>query len=328
MSDEMQIDGENFISSKQAAKQTGYAQDYIGQLSRKSLIDARRIGGLWYVSLDSLEAYKKKADEYKPQPPTRAEVSAEPGTLVFFDGNEYLSALRAAEITGYTQDYVGQLARAGAILSKLIGNRWYVEKESILAHKSEKDGLLAAVQSASVGLLKPSGKSSKAPEYLSNASHSGSEPLLNYVHEDADLLPLSEKKHDLKTGEPQEFSESFGQRFEISTSLAHAITIKKVSLPAPTAKRLSGISHMNRSSTDIKREESTLPLLLAAAATIVIVVSVGYASILKQNSVYAANTAVKGTVYALPASVEEAFGKIGDMLEPLLTRQLTYTRTQ
>ena len=41
------IGDENLISSKRAAESSGYAQDYIGQLARKGLIEARRIGGLW-----------------------------------------------------------------------------------------------------------------------------------------------------------------------------------------------------------------------------------------------------------------------------------------
>ena len=35
MSDEMQIEGKPYISSKRASELSGYAQDYIGQLARK-----------------------------------------------------------------------------------------------------------------------------------------------------------------------------------------------------------------------------------------------------------------------------------------------------
>ena len=56
MTNEITLEGEEYISSKRASELSGYAQDYIGQLARVAAIDAKRIGGLWYVSLDSLDA--------------------------------------------------------------------------------------------------------------------------------------------------------------------------------------------------------------------------------------------------------------------------------
>lgn len=56
------------------------------------------------------------------------------GALVI-DGKNYVSSARAAQLVGYTKDYVGQLARAGKIESKLIGRSWYVSEESITQHK-------------------------------------------------------------------------------------------------------------------------------------------------------------------------------------------------
>lgn len=51
----------------------------------------------------------------------------------------YISARRAAEITGYTSDYVGQLCRAGKIESKVVGRSWFVLEESLLNHKLVND---------------------------------------------------------------------------------------------------------------------------------------------------------------------------------------------
>lgn len=52
-------------------------------------------------------------------------------------GKTYISSKRAAEITGYTKDYVGQLARGGKIDAKLVGRNWYINEKSILAHKRD-----------------------------------------------------------------------------------------------------------------------------------------------------------------------------------------------
>ena len=323
MSEEMQIDGKSYISSKRASQLSGYAQDYIGQLARKSLIDARRIGGLWYVSMESLEEYKKKADEYKPEPPTARSEVAEPGTLVFFDGKEYLSAARAAEITGYTQDYVGQLGRSGKILSQQVGNRWYVEKDSITGHKAEKDRLLAAVQRESVGLQIPQTATKNTPKYLANTGYSGAGPILNYYHEENDLMALTEKAvSDADLPTPVKGTEDALQELKINT---HVYSI-------PIKRRYKDHSGAIAGRVGSERmlpmpRKSLLPMIIGAAATIVIVLSVGYASIFKQNSAYALGIRHLSDISTLPASVGAAVGRIGDILEPLLTRELIYTRS-
>lgn len=53
------------------------------------------------------------------------------------DGVRYISAKRAADITQYSKDYVGQLCREGKILANRIGRNWYVAEKSILRHKNE-----------------------------------------------------------------------------------------------------------------------------------------------------------------------------------------------
>ncbi|CAN5773855.1 hypothetical protein BH11PAT2_BH11PAT2_10410 [soil metagenome] len=47
----------------------------------------------------------------------------------------YISSKRAAEITGYAKDYVGQLCREGHVDAKMVGRSWYVFEPSILKHR-------------------------------------------------------------------------------------------------------------------------------------------------------------------------------------------------
>jgi hypothetical protein len=47
----------------------------------------------------------------------------------------YISSKRAAEITGYAKDYVGQLCREGHVEAKMVGRSWYVYEPSIRAHR-------------------------------------------------------------------------------------------------------------------------------------------------------------------------------------------------
>ena len=56
-------------------------------------------------------------------------------------GQKYISSKRAAEISGYAKDYIGQLARAGKIAATRFGRAWYVEESALLAHfKAETKG--------------------------------------------------------------------------------------------------------------------------------------------------------------------------------------------
>jgi hypothetical protein len=56
---------------------------------------------------------------------------------LLIEGKQYISTSRAAEIAGYSNDYVGQLCRSGKLDCWMIGRNWYVEEASILKHKNE-----------------------------------------------------------------------------------------------------------------------------------------------------------------------------------------------
>lgn len=55
---------------------------------------------------------------------------------LYFDGATYISAKRAAKISGYVNDYIGQLCRDGKLQAKMVGRSWYVSLESLIAHKN------------------------------------------------------------------------------------------------------------------------------------------------------------------------------------------------
>jgi hypothetical protein len=56
-------------------------------------------------------------------------------SALFFENKKYISAKDASALTGYSQDYVGQLSRGNKVDSKKIGKVWYVNEESILNYK-------------------------------------------------------------------------------------------------------------------------------------------------------------------------------------------------
>lgn len=47
----------------------------------------------------------------------------------------YISTKRAAALTGYAKDYIGQLCREGRVEAKLVGRSWYVREESLRGHR-------------------------------------------------------------------------------------------------------------------------------------------------------------------------------------------------
>lgn len=56
--DEIIIEEKRYISSKQAAKMTGYAKDYIGQLCREGRVPARLVGRSWYVLESAIQDHR------------------------------------------------------------------------------------------------------------------------------------------------------------------------------------------------------------------------------------------------------------------------------
>lgn len=54
---------------------------------------------------------------------------------LYFDGKKFISASRAAKLSGYVTDYIGQLCRDGKLDSRMVGRSWYVSLDSLVAHK-------------------------------------------------------------------------------------------------------------------------------------------------------------------------------------------------
>ncbi|MFA7302319.1 MAG: helix-turn-helix domain-containing protein [Candidatus Paceibacterota bacterium] len=52
--EEITLEDKKYVSSKQAAKLTGYAKDYVGQLCREGRVQARLVGRAWYVLESSI----------------------------------------------------------------------------------------------------------------------------------------------------------------------------------------------------------------------------------------------------------------------------------
>lgn len=316
MSDELFLNGKTYVSSKKAAETTGYARDYIGQLARGGNIDAERVGGLWYVSLDSLQSYEKNAESARSFAPVASAKTSE--SSLTFEGKDYISASRASKITGYNQDYVGQLARGGKIPSRQIGNRWYVDRDALVQHKAEKDALLAAVQSESVG-LHPKQLVQEAPIQAEEAPVVAA-PQLTYTREVVDLIPVIAEK-DADKPRPAYPMSNFAEIRPKANQVMLKSSIQE-------EKQASAMKTMPFTPPSIPRKRSRRRVTGAAVAalTIIIVLSVGIAG-LKGNATFA-TVRQSPQMQAMTASAANTVGSIGDVIENIVSPLLVYNRGQ
>ncbi len=173
-----------YVTSSRAAQLSGYSQDYVGQLCRGESIECKRVSGEWRINLETLLAYKQRFN-----PETIESRTTRPETELDLDTNDnhqdtitegedtYISSSIAAKKTGYSQDYIGQLARSGAVPAKKVGRKWFIEQDALQEHKRHNDGLLAAVQADSVGIN------------TSVQSIVRSIPIVRYKRDDGSLVP-------------------------------------------------------------------------------------------------------------------------------------------
>lgn len=313
--DAVVVEGKEYVSVKRAADTTGYSRDYIGQMARQGLISAQRIGGLWYVSPESLDAYQKNASEL-PRVQQAQRIQHTSDAIVSLDGKDYISASRAASITGYNQDYIGQLARAGKVLSRQIGNRWYIERAALLAHKAEKDALLAGVQSESVGLVRPFGEANKSvqPEI----------ELMTYIKEsERPLMPAMGNNFETNTQ-----ADPFKAQV---TEEGHSIPIRIQQRPIPSPISTVQIKKA-LPARRVRQSGKTMSVAVKSitALTFVIVISYGVVT-LKDSSLYASlwpKVTTTTSQNALIGSLSDALEPILSRLESLLVEEIIYTRGQ
>jgi hypothetical protein len=110
-------------------------------------------------------------------------------------GKKYISSKRAAELTGYAKDYVGQLARGGKIPGTRVGRAWYVQEAALLllagAPIQEQTG--TASESISKAAIEP-GRTLYSIHALPHVKNKGNEVFgtwrsVSYLTDEDPLLP-------------------------------------------------------------------------------------------------------------------------------------------
>src|SRR3989344_6243485 len=108
-----------------------------------------------------------------------------------FDNKKYISAKEAASLTGYSQDYIGQLSRGNKIDSKRIGRVWYVCEDSLLRYKNFSNELGVS----SLSSLKTNESSNNLSQSLSKVSTTPEKTLYQKSRVFSDTLGNLKKKY-------------------------------------------------------------------------------------------------------------------------------------
>ena len=139
MKDTLILEHKIYISAKRAVQISGYTSDYVGQLCRAGKLDCKMVGKFWFLTEESLISYKLSTkqesgvEEAKKVAQDASAILVKSESIIL-DRMNFISAKRAAEVSGYTADYVGQLCRSGKLESRRVGTAWFVSEKSLLNH--------------------------------------------------------------------------------------------------------------------------------------------------------------------------------------------------
>lgn len=65
--DTIHIEGRDYTAIEVVARQTGYSREYLRKIAKAGKVNAVKVGGLWFVHMPSLEAYRAGDGKRKPK---------------------------------------------------------------------------------------------------------------------------------------------------------------------------------------------------------------------------------------------------------------------
>lgn len=127
----------NYISLTEAAKSCDYSQDYLSLRARQGKLGAVKIGRNWVTTKEWLEEYINNINGYGviERENVKASIESVAGVPAgSYDSSEaggakFLSLHKAAEICGYSQEYLSLRARQGKLKAIKMGRNWVTKKE-------------------------------------------------------------------------------------------------------------------------------------------------------------------------------------------------------
>lgn len=137
------LDGKSYVKASKAARDLGYATDYVGQLCRTGQVDAHLIGRTWYVDQEQLGTHrveKKRMSRTKAREQARKLIIAQRGTSVSLKSKKASKNI-AISYEGDESPLIPE-TRKLSILSERVQHSDYDEEEdeqeNIIENKGEK----------------------------------------------------------------------------------------------------------------------------------------------------------------------------------------------
>jgi len=124
-----------------AAKYSGYHADYITQLCRSSKLSCKSISKVWFVELTAIDKLIATRGKSPKEVDLNSWVvginpSMTGADSFFINGREYVDTHLATKLSGYTRDYISQLARSNEIPARKLGKVWFVDRLALLSFKN------------------------------------------------------------------------------------------------------------------------------------------------------------------------------------------------
>ncbi len=166
------------------------------------------------------------------------------------EGKEYISSKRAAKISGYTKDYIGQLCRANVLPAKMVGRSWYIEEGALKEHYKTYQGdpvIDSSVWDVDQVEEESGSLQEVASRYVDKQEQVHKQELLNslfefkYEKDDAVLFP----KLQIKKSEPETGTQIKIERKKTSMSNSKGLEVSADS----QSKKVAGVAYKELSAS-------------------------------------------------------------------------------
>jgi hypothetical protein len=188
---------------------------------------------------------------------------------ILIEEKKYVSSKRAAKITGYAKDYIGQLCREGRVPARLVGRGWYVLESAIADHRFGNPGESKNTEKIEETVPTIS-KTWEFPRY--EAAPTEILPSINRLHE-REMTPViteedendDEVEEEVAVEANQDVHDSWREWFDHVAGIesANSIEAPSASIETRVARAVSvpeEVKKVEESSTDSENPQVNVPL--------------------------------------------------------------------
>ena len=109
--------------------------------------------------------------------------------------SKYISTRRAAKLTGYAQDYVGQLVRQGKVKATKVGKAWFVLEDDALRLAGKPNGKESPERA--IALLEKRSVTTTESVVSVSVEYPKTWSSVHYFKDDSPLIPISDNRETI-----------------------------------------------------------------------------------------------------------------------------------